>query len=67
MKETVRIDENIVPFQLANQSLLEQILADYIQQEQIPFDAENWFEAIITSVNNLFSLLYDLYFSCLIF
>ncbi len=43
--------------------MLEQILADNIQQEPTIPDADNWFETIINSVNNLFSLLYVLIFN----
>ncbi|CAF1071643.1 unnamed protein product [Rotaria sordida] len=43
---------------IGNQSLLEQILADNIQQEQIAPNAENWLEIIHKSVDNLFSLLW---------
>ncbi|CAF2641021.1 unnamed protein product [Rotaria sp. Silwood2] len=55
--------ENLVYHQpyktrIGNQSLLEQILADNIQQEQITPDADNWFEIINKSVDNLFSLLW---------
>lgn len=44
-------------FALGNQSLLEQILAENPQQEQGPLDAENWFQTMINTVENLFSLL----------
>ncbi|CAF3437362.1 unnamed protein product [Rotaria sp. Silwood1] len=43
---------------IGNQSLLEQILVDNIQQEQLTLDAENWFETIHKYVDNLFSLLW---------
>lgn len=44
---------------IGNQSLLEQILVDNIQQEQTIPNAGNWFEITIKSVDNLFSLLYN--------
>ena len=43
---------------IGNQSLLEQILVDRVPQEQVILNADNWFEIILNSVNNLFSLLY---------
>lgn len=43
---------------IGNQTLLEQILTDRVPQEQLVPTAENWFEVIQNSVNNLFSLLY---------
>lgn len=47
---------------IGNQSLLEQILADRVPQEQVTPDADNWFETILNSAHNLFSLLYALTF-----
>ena len=44
-------------FALGNQSLLEQILVENPQQEQGPLDAENWFQTMTNTVENLFFLL----------
>ena len=44
-------------FALGNQSLVEQILLETPQQEQVPLDADNWFQTMTNTVENFFSLL----------
>ncbi|CAF1016148.1 unnamed protein product [Adineta ricciae] len=43
---------------IGNQSLLEQLLLDIFPQEQTAPDADNWFQIIYNSVENLFTLLW---------